>query len=151
MYSIFNDWPLVVQQQWRAVGVDMQHEFIDFATMNAQYYSTRNFDAVGLQIINQLYTDPHYPLPGYFHSKLNRNSYTNPKSDELLERAAAAASQEERKRLYHEWQEVIAQDVPHLWIGTPAQAYAYSADLVTPGRLNGYFDWREVKEWYWRK
>lgn len=151
MYSIFNDWPLVVQQQWRAVGVDMQHEFLDFATMNAQYYSTKAFDAVGLQIINTLYTDPHYPLPGYFHSKLNRNGYNNPKSDELLARAAGASSQEERKQIYYEWQEVIAQDVPHLWLGTPAQAYAYSADLVTPERLNGYFDWRDVKEWFWRK
>jgi peptide/nickel transport system substrate-binding protein len=151
MYSIFNDWPLVVQQQWRQIGIDMQHEFIDFATMNAQYYSTKTFDAVGLQIINTLYTDPHYPLPGYFASKLNRNGYNNPQSDELLDKAAAASTQDERRRYYYEWQEVVARDVPHLWIGTPGQAYAYSADLVTPDRTNGYFDWRDVKEWYWRK
>lgn len=151
MHSIFNDWPLIVQQQWRQVGVDVQHEFLDFATLNSQFYSTKTFDAVAIQIVSYLYSDPHYPLPGYFNSKLNRNGYNNPKSDELIDKAAGTNDQEERKKYYYEWQEVIAQDVPHLWLGTPRQVYAYSANLHTPDTINGYFDWREVKDWYFTK
>lgn len=149
MYAIYNDYPLVVQQQWRAVGVEVIHEFVDFPTMSGQYYTTGLFDAVALQVPYFLYTDPHYSLPGYFLSANNRNSYDNPRSDELILEAAAAVDQDERQRLYYEWQEVIAQDVPHLWIGNPTQVTAYSANLVTPDLSSGYFEWREVKEWYY--
>ncbi len=151
MYSIFNDWPLVVQQQWKAVGVEMKHQFVDFATLNTQYYSTRTFEAAGLQVVYTLYTDPHYALPGYFLSANNRNSYNNPQSDDLINRAAATNDQEERRKLYYAWQEVIAQDVPHLWLGNPPNAYAYSADLVTPDYPSSYFNWRDAAAWYYKQ
>jgi peptide/nickel transport system substrate-binding protein len=149
MHSINDDWPLVVQQQWKAVGVEFQHEYVDFPTLSTQYYTTGLFDAVALTIPYGLYTDPHYSLPGYFLSANNRNKYANPKSDELIIAAAATNDQEERQRLYYEWQEVIAQDVPHLWLGNPDTAFAYSANLVTPELASSYFEWREVKDWYY--
>lgn len=147
MYSLQDPWWLIVQQQWREIGVEARVEYVDFPTLRDQYYLTKVFDAVALTIPYSLYTDPHYSLPGYFLGANNRNSYQNPKSDELILAAAATGDQEERKRLYHEWQEVIAQDVPHLWIGNPDQAYAYTANLQAPERTSSYFEWREVKDW----
>lgn len=148
MYSIYNDWPLVVQQQWRAVGVDMKHEFVDFPTLTGQYYTTRVFDAVGLTIPYGVYTDPHYALPGYFLSQNNRNGYNNPRSDELIAQAAGTYDQARRRQLYHEWQEVIAQDVPHLWLGNPNNAIAHSAELVLPDCDEGYRCLRVARDWY---
>src|SRR5690606_39287914 len=79
----------------------------------------------------------------------NRNSYENPKSDELIMAAASTVDREERVRLYHEWQEVIAQDVPHLWIGNPDEVTAYSAGLVVPDLPTNYLRWRKVGDWFW--
>lgn len=149
LYSLQNPWWLIVQQQWREIGVDAQVEYVDFPTLRDQYYLTKIFDAVALTIPYSLYTDPHYSLPGYFLSANNRNSYKNPKSDELILAATATGDQEERKAIYYEWQEVIAQDVPHLWIGNPDQAYAYSANLEAPERTSSYFEWRDVKDWHY--
>jgi len=147
MYSLRNPWWLIVQQQWRDIGVEALVEYVDFPTLRDQYYLTKVFDAVALTIPYGLYTDPHYSLPGYFLSANNRNSYNNPKSDELILAATATGDQEERKAIYYEWQEVIAQDVPHLWIGNPDQAYAYTANLEAPERTSSYFEWRDVKDW----
>jgi peptide/nickel transport system substrate-binding protein len=149
LHTQSQDWPLVVQQQWKEIGVDAKVEYLDFPTLSTQFYTTEIFDAVAMWVPYSLYTDPHYALPGYFLSANNRNSYNNPKSDELIIAAASTIDQAERVRLYHEWQEVIAQDVPHLWIGNPDEISVYSAGLVVPERPSSYLAWREVADWFW--
>lgn len=149
MVALEAPWWLIVQQQWKEIGVDAQLEFVDFPTLSTQHYITKTFDVVALLVPYSLYTDPHYSLPGYFLSANNRNGYDNPRSDELILAAAATNDQEERKQLYFEWQEVIAQDVPHLWIGNPDQVYAYTANLSTPQRDSQYFEYREYATWAW--
>lgn len=149
LHTQSSDWPIVVQQQWKEIGVDAQIEFLDFPTLSTQFYTTGIFDAVAMWVPYSLYTDPHYSLPGYFLSANNRNSYNNPESDELIIAAASTIDEAERERLYHEWQEVIAQDVPHLWIGNPDEISVYSAGLVVPERESAYLAWREVEDWYW--
>jgi peptide/nickel transport system substrate-binding protein len=149
LVALDNGWPIVLQQQWKEIGVEMKIETVDFPTLSTQFYTTHVFDAVGMNVPYSLYTDPHYSLPGYFLSANNRNAYKNPKSDELIIAAASTNDQEERKRLYYEWQEVIAQDVPHLWIANPDEVSAYSAGLVVPDRPSSYLAWREVHDWYW--
>ena len=37
----------------------------------------------GLHVLTSLYTDPEYPLGGYFSGRLDRNAYNNPRTDEL--------------------------------------------------------------------
>ncbi len=139
----------MIQQQWREAGIDAQVEYLDFPTLQSQFYTTEVFDAIAMWVPYSYYTDPHYALPGYFLSANNRNSYENPKSDELIMAAASTVDREERVRLYHEWQEVIAQDVPHLWIGNPDEVTAYSAGLVVPDLPTNYLRWRKVGDWFW--
>jgi peptide/nickel transport system substrate-binding protein len=148
-YSISPDWSLVVQQQWKAIGIDVKLQMVDFPTLSTQYYTTHIFDVVFLNIPYTLYTDPHYALPGYFLSANNRNAYKNPKSDELIIAAASTNDQEKRKELYYEWQELIAQDVPHLWIGNPDAPTAYSTGLYYPQQSSSFFTWRRIHDWYW--
>jgi len=147
--ALDNQWPVVLQQQWKDVGADAKIDTVDFPTLSTQFYTTGVFDIVAMHVPYYLYTDPHYSLPGYFLSTNNRNKYNNPKSDELIIAAASTIDQEERKRLYYEWQEVIAADVPHLWIGNPDEVSAYSSGLVVPERGSNYLTWREVKDWFW--
>jgi peptide/nickel transport system substrate-binding protein len=147
--ALDNQWPVVLQQQWKDVGVDATIDTVDFPTLSTQFYTTGVFDIVAMNVPYSLYTDPHYSLPGYFLSANNRNKYNNPKSDELIIAAASTIDQEERKRLYYEWQEVIAADVPHLWIANPDEVTAYSAGLVVPDRGSNFLIWREVKDWFW--
>jgi peptide/nickel transport system substrate-binding protein len=64
-------------------------------------------------------TDPDM-LRRVYHSKqappsgLNRVFYQNAEVDRLIEGAAAAVSDDERRALYSEAQQLIAQDVPYI-------------------------------------
>jgi peptide/nickel transport system substrate-binding protein len=147
--ALNNQWPIVLQQQWREVGVEAQIETVDFPTLSTQFYVTGIFDVVAMNVPYSYYTDPHFALPGYFLSANNRNSYNNPDSDRLIEAAAATNDQEARRQFYYEWQEVIAQDVPHLWIANPDEVAAYSTGLVVPERDSAYLAFREIADWFW--
>jgi len=148
-HAIVQDWSLIVQQQWRDIGVDAIFEFTQWATFSEQFYFKGEFEVFGMNVPYSLYADPHYALPGYFHSQGNRNEYRNPLSDELIDQAASSYDVEERKASYYEWQEVIAQDLPHLWIANPNIAWAYSPGLVVPERSGSHWELREIYSWFW--
>src|SRR5262249_32547923 len=44
----------------------------------------------------------------------NRNYYSNPKLDALIDRARREVDQQERKRLYAEVQHMLAEDLPYI-------------------------------------
>jgi peptide/nickel transport system substrate-binding protein len=67
--------------------------------------------------------DPHGLLSILFHSKGFQNStgYSNPRVDELLDRAAAIYEPERRKGLYFEAERIITDDVPYVFLNYTAE------------------------------
>ncbi len=82
--TIEDDYPVVLQQQWQQVGVAIDIELMDFGSFWAPIYLAHRHEVAGLNLPFGLYLDPDYPLGGYFSSALNRNSYKNPRIDELI-------------------------------------------------------------------
>lgn len=60
----------------------------------------------------------------------NTQGYSNPKVDALLEQAATERDVESRRRLYHEVQRILAQDVPVAFIHEWSRSWAARGDLV---------------------
>jgi peptide/nickel transport system substrate-binding protein len=147
MSTFMPDYPIPVQEQWRQVGIDCQLKQMDFAAMWGPIYLARKFEAAGLHVIIGIYTDPDYPLGGYFHSRLNRNAYKNPKVDELIEKATATLDEGERKRLYAEFLETMAQDAPHIWVMMPDEIWATSNKIDLPDKKLGFLLFTNVKDW----
>lgn len=147
--TIAADYSLVLQQQWREIGVEIEIEFMDFGSFWGPIYLAKTFDAAGLNLPFGLYLDPDFPLNGYFNSKLNRNSYKNERVDELIGLATSTLDNAERKKYYDEFQELLAQDVPHLWLGIKNDTWAYTKGLVIPEKKTGYLTYRAIKDWYW--
>jgi peptide/nickel transport system substrate-binding protein len=71
-----------------------------------------------------------------YHSKgfANTTGYSNPRVDELLDRAAALYEPERRKPLYHEAEQLIVDDVPYVFLN-------YTPDFAVMGR--------KVQNWSW--
>jgi peptide/nickel transport system substrate-binding protein len=136
-----------VQEQWKQVGIDCKLNQMDFAAMWGPIYLAKKFDAAALHVIIGIYTDPDYPLGGYFHSRLNRNSYNNPKVDELIGKATATLDEAERKRLYAEFQETMAQDAPHMWVFMGNEIWAMSNKVTLPNKDLGFLLFTNVKDW----
>ncbi len=152
MPSIQNDanpYDLVLQEQWKKAGIQVEVQRSDFQSFWVPKYFAGKFDIAALNFPFGLYLDPDYPLAGYFSSKLNRNKYNNPKVDELIRSATSTLDRNERKNRYYEFQETLAKDVPHLWIGMPKEIWGIRKGLVIPKKPNGLLAGRAMPEWYW--
>lgn len=144
-----SDYAVVLQQQWKRVGIDVQVEQMDFGSFWAPRYLSGKFDMVAMNLPFGLYLDPDYPLSGYFSSKLDRNKYSNPKIDQLIRQGTATLDRDARKKTYFDFQETLAHDVPHLWLGVPAEIWGITKGLVIPNKPTGYLTIRSAKDWYW--
>lgn len=114
----------VIQQNFRAIGVDLDVRTYEFATLFSDVLNG-NFQLYTLQWTAGSLADPDI-LRRVFHSKqvppvgFNRGRYSNPRVDALLDEAAASTDDTRRLELFQEVQRLIAADVPYisLWSKT---------------------------------
>jgi peptide/nickel transport system substrate-binding protein len=94
--------------------------------------------------------DPDFVLHPLYHSQglFNRDRYSNPKVDQLLDRARTLDSEAERRKLYQEAVATIVDDAADLWLYHPDVTAAMSkkvrgAPLSADGRLRLRGAWVE--------
>ena len=127
----------ILQQQLREAGIDLQIRSAEFGTFYAdvtrgafQIYALRwigvNEDP---DIFRYAYSSASFPPKG-----ANRGRYSNPRVDELLAKAAAAADQNERRSNYVEIQQILADDLPGIPLWYPDSEVVHNRRLtgVTP-------------------
>jgi peptide/nickel transport system substrate-binding protein len=122
----------VISQQLEAIGVKMTVEAIDPATLR-QRRGALNYDSFITNLESHAHADPD-ALFFFFHSPIANapsagsfGAYSNPKFDELVEKARSSVDLEERKRLLVDAQRIYAQDAPALVLFYPNGDYAYRA------------------------
>jgi peptide/nickel transport system substrate-binding protein len=111
-----------IQHDLARVGIAVDVRSSEFQTLSADVLRG-NFQLYTLQFVGV--TDPDI-LRLVYHSQqvpptgLNRVRYRNPEVDHLIESASAAVADGERRKLYAEAQQRIAEDVPYiaLWYKT---------------------------------
>lgn len=114
------DLTVILQQQLKEVGIEAEPRIIEWATFISNYVNKKNFDAIILGW--SLGIDPdNYSI---FHSSqiadgLNFISYKNPQADKLLEKGRTTVDQNQRKQIYGEFQRIIAEDQPLVFLYYP--------------------------------
>lgn len=107
----------VMQQQLRDVGIALDIRSFEFATFFSDVQHGA-FQMYGLRWIGGN-EDP-YIFEYAFHSSkfppngANRDYYSNPKVDELIDKARTEIDPKVRKPLYAEVQQILAQDLPYI-------------------------------------
>ena len=107
----------VLQDQWRRVGIDLQLQPLEFATLfsditrgNFQIYTLRWVGANNdPDIFEFVFSSKRIPPAG-----ANRGRYRNPELDTLVDRARVESDREKRKALFSRVQQIVAQDEPYL-------------------------------------
>ena len=135
---------VVLQQQMRAAGIELQLRAAEFGTFYAdvtkgafQMYALRwigsNEDP---DIFRYAYGSDRMPPKGG-----NRGRYSNARLDALLVAAAAATDQEERRRDYVEVQRILAEELPGIPLWSPNNEIVHTRRVegVVP-RAGGTFD-----------
>ena len=114
----------VVQQNLRAVGIDLEVRTYEFATLFADVIAG-NFQMYFLQWAGGAVADPDI-LRRVFHSDqappagFNRGHFSDPRVDRLLDDATTSTDESRRRSLFNEAQRLIAEQAPYvsLWCKT---------------------------------
>lgn len=104
----------VMQQNWKAIGVDMTPQEIGAAPLVNQITNTRSFDMILISFTwaqdpdeSQLFSSAG-TRPGGF----NGFDFKNDQVDQLLSQAVATLDQAKRKQLYFQYQDLMQQLLP---------------------------------------
>jgi peptide/nickel transport system substrate-binding protein len=123
---------VVIQQNLKDVGIDLDVRTYEFATLFADVLQGA-FQLVSMQWVGV--SDPDM-LRRVFHSTqippvgFNRGFYDNPDVDRLIDAATVSTDEEERGRLYAEAQRLIAADVPYISLWYRTNAVVSKRDLA---------------------
>lgn len=134
---------------WRDLGIEAQSVSVPFQDLLFRHLEPGAFDAALIRV-SDLVGDPD-PFR-FWHSSqvLNYGRWSNPYADGLMEQARITLDQEARRRIYHEFQEVFAADLPAMPLSYPVYAYGVHERVakVQIGQLNDSSDrFRAVGEW----
>ena len=124
----------IIQDNLKRVGIDLDVRSYEFATFYQDVLSGR-FQLFSLQWVGGALVDPDILRRVYHSSQVppagfNRGYYRNPEVDRLLDDAAAATSDEERRRLYGEVQRRVAQDAVYIPVWNKVNVVVAQRSLV---------------------
>ncbi len=147
---------VICQEYWKKIGVDLLLKYVDFATLTGDYMDNRKFDLLMIAWVSSADPDS-YSL---WHSKQiptkengmegqNYVGYVNPEMDKLMEDGLKNDDKQTRKKIYFRMQEILAQDVPYIFVnfyctvdGIRENLMNYKANpTLATGLWNAY-------EWY---
>jgi peptide/nickel transport system substrate-binding protein len=138
---------LVLRQDWQAIGVAVDLEFVERNTLVVERVLRGQFQAALLQ--SSARVDP--DLSRRFHSGAiqsgqNFLGYANLVLDSLLDRALLAPTPAARAPLYGEAQMLLARDAPQINLFYPTVYYVVRADMggIRPSAMGPFWN---VEEW----
>ena len=139
----------IVQQRLKEIGINVDIQLIEWAAFIKEFVKPRRFELVVLGLGTG--TDPDQFV--VWHSsqrgpdQMNRTGYANAEVDALLEAGRSSCVQRERVRYYHRIQEILAEDLPMVFLyyrdALPVVASRIRGVSAAPAGILYNFD-----EWY---
>jgi peptide/nickel transport system substrate-binding protein len=143
----------LLKETWLRLGVDVDVKIFEANDLYQNIIRTRKYDA--LLFGEQVGTDR--DLYAFWHSSqrtapgLNVSMYTNSKADALLEDIRTTRNETVRSKKYKEFEELIATDIPALFLYSPDIIYALPKKIrdATIANVNTPADrWSSIPSWY---
>lgn len=142
-----------VQEDFRQIGIDMQLERLEPAAVRDRWRVSRDFDLYFVsRILFAGFSDYNYYHSSFIISanEQGRNSgWASEEGDRLLDAIIREPDLEKQKNLLHDFQDVIADDLPALWFGFPRDL------ILVRGDMKGYQPnsmWQTWNTWsLWRE
>ena len=108
---------VVLQSEWKKIGVNVQIDQVDSSVSNARW-SQRDYDMWALRWWGSDFIDPDGALRPTFtcNASYNNVSYCNPQFDNLMDQALSVSDPDQRKALYHDAMQILANDQPWVFL-----------------------------------
>ncbi|KPJ55824.1 hypothetical protein AMJ49_06280 [Parcubacteria bacterium DG_74_2] len=115
----------ILKEQWKPLGIEIEIEIFEPSQLSQDVLKPRNYE---LLLFGEVLGSIIDPFP-FWHSSqkqdpgLNLALYENEKVDKLLEEARQSLNGEVRKEKYQEFQDIIIEDIPAIFLYTPDFLY----------------------------
>lgn len=117
----------LVARQWQALGLNVDLQIVEWGTWLERVYTQRDYDVSVIGLTGRL--DPHAILVRYTtDNSRNFFNFSESRYDELIQ-AGLRTRGEERKEIYLEAQEILANEIPGVFTMDPPQLAAMSKDI----------------------
>ena len=141
----------MLTEQWAAVGITVTVETASPMEVR-EALEARDFEAILVHLAMPGDPDP-YPLwhQTQIGNGQNYAGFDHRRLSEVIEQARVIINQERRKELYHEYQEIFAQEVPALLLYVPVYTYGIDERIhdVQIGPLTHPSDrFKSVADWW---
>ncbi len=126
----FEQLSALVQQYYRAVGIEVTLDGLEFNQFISQRFLTRKFDVVAGWWVTP--ADPDFF--NYLHSSAGTSGfnvpvYANAQMDGFLESGRAASDPAVRAAAYQKFQELVAEELPYVYLWWPFEIRAINKRL----------------------
>ncbi|MEK7366565.1 MAG: ABC transporter substrate-binding protein, partial [candidate division NC10 bacterium] len=139
----------IIQRRLKAIGIDVNIHVVEWAAFINTFIRKRDFEAIilgwGLGLDPDQYEIWHSSKIG--PDQLNHISYGNPEVDRLLESGRRTFNQERRKAIYREFQRVLAEDQPVVFLYVPDALTAVSSRIQGIEPAPAGLAWNFIR-WY---
>ena len=117
----------LVAEQWKALGIEVDLQIVEWGTWLERVYTQRDYDVSVIGLAGRL--DPHAILVRYTTGN-SRNffNFSNTRYDELIELGLQTVGSE-RRAAYLEAQEILAQELPGVFVMDPPQLAAMTRGI----------------------
>jgi peptide/nickel transport system substrate-binding protein len=130
----------------RRIGMDVRIEVVDYPTFRSARFRPGHFQAASYELSAGDDADPSFHL-GYFQCGSSRVGYCSQEAEALVARTRSTIDAAERAQVYWRLQEVIARDLPLVWIVSPDDLRLVSARLVIPNRPTEILVMMNARHW----
>lgn len=120
-----------VKEQLEKIGIGIDLQFYSVSQIEQEIIKPRSYEMLLFGEVLEIIPDP-YP---FWHSSqikdpgLNLAKYENKSADKLLETARVSLNQEDRAKKYSEFQEIIIESAPAIFLYSPDYIYYISKDI----------------------
>ncbi|MBA7650688.1 Periplasmic dipeptide transport protein [subsurface metagenome] len=135
------------QEMLSKVGLNVKLQLVDWSTWLSDVYSGARYDLTVIGHTGKL--DPDGTLANYGQKDKRYVRWENPRAAELIKKAKTTTDFEKRKKLYGEALEIMAREVPFMYLGSSYRRVGLRKNVqgfrMTP-RLDTFdFRWTEIK------
>ncbi len=121
----------LLKSQWESMGAEIEITALPISQLEQEIIKPRNYEMLLFgEVLGQI-PDP-FP---FWHSSqlkdpgLNLAKYENQKADKLLEAARTTLDEEERTKKYQEFQDILIEDAPCVFLYSPDYVYFVSKEI----------------------
>jgi len=115
-YLMDSDMAEMVAGMLAQVGIEANVNFLEWSQFADKYLGEENEDLMFLGLANSMFDAAHALRNFHSEETPERTHYGNDRVDELLEKAESNMDLEERQEQYQEVQEIVAEELPYVYL-----------------------------------